>query len=588
MCGIFATIGDNAVENTLNALAHLEYRGYDSVGIAYKNMQLQVQKCVGRVEVLRNCVANNATARLAIGHTRWATHGAVCQQNAHPFLSADGNFAVVHNGIIENHISLKNNLQNYPFTSSTDSEVVTHLLQRNYNGEVIQSLQKTAKCLKGAYAIVVATNHDDNLYALKRRSPLVVGVGKKGVYLCSDIRCIARFADKVAITPDDTLVVANQSGVQFFHYDGKPKRVDFFSPPKVDIERQSSEDMMFSEICQIPQKITQAKKQYFQSGGLNLPKNFVKNISRIYLVGCGTAYHSGLQVSAIARNFLQVDIIPVVANEFVYDNYPVDGNTIAFLISQSGETADTLLALEKLNERHCHTYAVTNNVTSTLATSCKNVTNISADGEFAVASTKAYNCQLITLLLIMLDIAKVKNTVSKQNYQSVLDGMDKLPVAIDQILCKLDVFQDIAQKVKDSSAVFFLGKRLDYPTACEGSLKLKEITYIHSEAYPAGELKHGTLALMERGVTVIALSTNCNLTEKMDTAIAEVTSRGADVVAISPYQTKGQLVTLPVVHQWLYPVIAVVPLQLIAYYTAKALGRDVDKPRNLAKSVTVE
>lgn len=590
MCGIFGMIGEGATGTTLAALKHLEYRGYDSAGIAVKNgCALDIYKTEGRIQNLCGIVPSGTEGELAIGHTRWATHGSVCAANAHPFYSPDKHFAVVHNGIIENYLTLKEGLtsRGAQFSSQTDSETVAHLLERHYEGDVLSAVQVTAKQLKGSFAIVVATTYDDRLFAIKNKSPLVVGVSDSGVYLCSDIRCVSHWAAQVAVTPDNTIVVVGSDGVFFCDFDGKTVNVPFFAAEAAEAEQEDGE-FMLKEIYEIPKRIADAKAAYM-ARGLQLSAKAVRKLKRIYLIGCGTAYNSGLQVATVARKLLDIDVLPVIASEFIYDNYPVDGNTLAFFISQSGETADTLRAAEKVRGLGGLTYAVTNTQTSQLSFACHKVVNIAAGGEFAVASTKAYNCQLVTLLMLTLDIALARQTVEFELYERVVAAIDALPRAVDEILSGSYEIACLAEEVKDCSAVFFIGRTADYPTAAEGSLKLKEISYIHSEAYPAGELKHGTLALMEEGVCVVAIATDDALTDKMTISIKEVAARGAKVITVSPYRFENStMLTIPAVNKLLYGVVSVVPLQLLAYYTAKRLGRDVDKPRNLAKSVTVE
>lgn len=593
MCGIFGMIGSGAVDKTLSALKRLEYRGYDSAGIAVKNGGcINIYKQAGMVGQLRKSVPADIVGESVIGHTRWATHGEVSQANAHPFISQHKQFAVVHNGIIENHLSLKYRLQSCgaEFTSQTDSEVVAHLLEANFSGDTLAAVTSTAKQLEGSFAVVVITAHNGNLYAIKRKSPLVVGVSGNEVYFCSDIRCLSQYAVKVAQMPDDTVAVSAPSGsVAFYDFDGNPVSVKFFTVDAAEDFADFDGDYMLKEILEIPEKIRQAKKGYFADGGLNLTAKVVHRIKRIYLIGCGTAYNSGLEAAALAREMLNIDVLPVIASEFIYDRYPVDNTTLAFLISQSGETADTIRAAEKVAETGGFTYAVTNTSTSTLRYACNKFKNICADGEFAVASTKAYNCQLITLTLLLADIAYLKGSIDENVHNKIIDSVDSLSAAIESTLADSYQIARLADEIKDSSAVFFLGRTRDYPTAAEGSLKLKEISYIHSEAYPAGELKHGTLALMEKGVTVVAIATDSALIDKMSSSIAEVVTRGARVICVSPYGfSNATVVKIPVVNRFMFGALSVVPLQLLAYYVAKRLNRNVDKPRNLAKSVTVE
>ncbi len=593
MCGIFGMIGNGAVGQTLTALKRLEYRGYDSAGIAVKTgNKINIYKQAGRVEQLQAIVPNGLDSTTAIGHTRWATHGEVSTANAHPFFSFNKRFAIVHNGIIENYQSLKNELtlRGISFASQTDSETVAHLVEANYKDDVFETVKITAKSLEGSFAIVITDTVDDNLYAIKNKSPLVVGVDGQNVYFCSDIRCLSQYAAKVAQTPDNTIVVAEKNGkVTFYDFDGNILPVKFFEPDKTEDFVHVDGDFMLKEILEVPEKIRRSKRGYFESGGLNLSAKVVHRIKRIYFIGCGTAYNSGLQVASSAREMLDIDVVPAIASEFIYDRYPVDSDTLAFFISQSGETADTIRAAEKVASMGGITYAVTNTQTSTLRYLCNRVKNIYADGEYAVASTKAYNCQLITLTLLINDIAYLKGSIDEVTHTKIIDSVDSLSIAIETVLnCGYSISK-IADEIKDSSSVFFLGRTRDYPTAEEGSLKLKEISYIHSEAYPAGELKHGTLALMEEGVTVVAIATDSALIDKMASSIAEVKARGARVICVSPYSFEDVTsIKVPVVNRYLFGALSVVPLQLLAYYVAKRLGRDVDKPRNLAKSVTVE
>ena len=575
MCGIFGQIAAGAVSNTVKALKYLEYRGYDSAGLALRRGDcLEMYKTEGRIATLERIVDGIDEATVAIGHTRWATHGAVSTANAHPFLSEDGNFAIVHNGIIENYRELKALLPQVKFTSQTDSETVAHLLRQNYRGDVLQTVLTTARMLKGSFAIAVLSVYGDKLYAVRNKSPLVVGFSSNGAYLCSDIRCISHWATSVAVAPDNAVAEIGKNGAKFFRLDGTPVDVKFFAPPRAEETESFEGDFMLKEIFEIPAKLRQAKRNYVERGGLSLDADTVRRLKRIYLIGCGTAYHSGLAVAAVARKFIDADVIPVVASEFIYDNYPVDGDTLAFLISQSGETADTVRAAERVTESGGLTYAVTNTDSSSLTFKCDNCVNICADGEFAVASTKAYNCQIAVLTMLFADIALLRGTLSAKKHNAIFREIDGLPFAVEQILDESYRIAQLAEEVAHSSAVFFIGRTTDYPTACEGSLKLKEISYIHSEAYPAGELKHGTLALMERSVTVVAISTDPALRDKMISSVNEVTSRGARVIAFAPYAMEGvDTFELPPTGELLYAATACVPLQLLAYYAAKSLGR---------------
>lgn len=591
MCGIFGMIGDKAVSNTLKALQLLEYRGYDSAGVATRRDGfIEIRKTEGRISALNSLMQGVTETHVAIGHTRWATHGSVCTANAHPFLSPSGRFAVVHNGIIENYLSLKSELgADSRFTSQTDSEIVAHLLDKYFDGDVLRTLRIVAQKLQGSFAIAVLTTENDKLYAVKNKSPLIVGTSDKGVFLCSDVRCLSHWADSVAVTPDNTAVELSKNGVKFYDFYGKPVTVNFFAPEKPEQMQRADGDFMLKEIWEIPKRLRLAKEGYFRDGGLKLETDTARKLNRIYLIGCGTAYNSGLQTAAVARRWLDVDIIPVIASEFIYDKYPVDGNTLAFFISQSGETADTVRAAERVKSAGGITYAVTNTTSSSLTFACEKTACIYAGGEYAVASTKAYNCQLLTLTLLLADIGRLRGTFSQEDFRKLTRSLDEVPDAVQHVLNDSPNIARLAESLASCSAVFYIGRTCDYPTACEGSLKLKEISYIHSEAYPAGELKHGTLALMEPSVAVVAISTDAVLKEKTASSVTEVTTRGARAVSVAPYVFKDAVpLTVPDVGTDVAGMVSVVPLQLIAYYAAKRLGRDVDKPRHLAKSVTVE
>lgn len=586
MCGIFGTIGNDCVVKTMRALHFLEYRGYDSAGIAVKGETLSVVKTVGRVSVLGEKLKNDFFGQLAIGHTRWATHGEVSEVNAHPFLSPDGSFVICHNGIIENYGELKKFLQEHGLKtmSQTDSEVIALLLQHNYCGNVLEAVQKTARMLKGSFAVLVLNNYDNCLYAIKNKSPLIVGVKNGQTCLCSDMR--GCFADKIAVIGDGSIVKVSKTQISVRNFDGSPVNPKFVSA-EVVCENAPEGDVMFKEIMEIPRRVRDCVNGYFRIG-LQLSGVQTKKLRRIYLLGCGTAYNSGAAACSATRKFLNLDIFPIVASEFVYDSYIVDSETLAFCISQSGETADTIRAAEKVARMGGITYAVTNTPTSTLGFVCDKVQNVFAGNEFAVASTKAYNCQLVTLLLLLSDIARRRGGMSERFLEEIHRSVVTLPLALERVLSKSAIVEQLAEDVKNCSSVFFVGRIADYPTAAEGSLKLKEISYLHSEAYPSGELKHGTLALMEKGVSVVVISTVGDLIEKNESTAREISSRNAGVITVSPYKSSGTQIVLPVVHETLYGVVSVVPLQLLAYYVAKKLGRDVDKPRNLAKSVTVE
>lgn len=592
MCGIFGTIGSSCVKDTLCALQQLEYRGYDSVGIAVKTMDgLKVFKDVGRVCTLS---VGQVEGSLAIGHTRWATHGKVSKENAHPFVSFDGNFAVVHNGIVENYLQHKITLQKQgvEFASQTDSEVIAHLLAKHYNGDVVSTLGKVGAMLTGSFAVVVATTFDGNLYAFRRGSALCVGKGNGGVCLCSDVTAIGGFAKQVAVLPDGCVAKLCQDSIEVL-VGAKQINLAYFEPScEMVLEQAPQGDHMISEILQIPTAVQHTFDYYFQSGGLCLTKRQVNRFKQVYFVGCGTAYHSALVACSLMQRFTNVPCQAVIASEYVYDNYPTGKDTLVVAISQSGETADTLKAVQKAKGQGATVYAITNVCNSSLCFAANYVKYIKAGREVSVASTKAYNCQLVALTLLVLDFATLRGDMSQQTRQRYLADFAKVPTACYQLVNQGARCKSLAHHYKDVSAVYFVGRRLDIATAKEGALKLKEISYVFAEAYPSGELKHGTLAVMESGVLVVAVACEKDLVDKCSTTVAEVTSRGASAVVLSQYPTdlsgKAQVLALPAVNEIFAPIVAVIPLQMFAYYFAKGRGCDVDRPRNLAKSVTVE
>ena len=591
MCGIFGAIGYGCVSNTLAALALLEYRGYDSVGIAVKaSNAFQVYKDVGRVD---NLVVDTKQGNLAIGHTRWATHGKVCKANAHPFVSYDGNFAVVHNGIVENYLQHKLSLQKQgvEFTSQTDSEVIAHLLSKHYDGNVVSTLKRVARMLTGSFAVVVATAFDGNLYAFRRGSAICVGKGKQSLCVCSDVTAMDQFASQVAVLPDDCVAVLSNGEITAYRGD-KVVPLTYFQPSCTTPPQSVQGEHMLSEILQIPTAVKQTYDYYFASGGLCLTNKQVKKYKQVYFVGCGTAYHSALVACSLMQRFTNLSCQAVIASEYIYDNYFTNKDTLVVAISQSGETADTLKAVEKAKKCGATVYAITNVCNSSLCFVANYVKYVKAGREVSVASTKAYNCQLVALTLFVLDFATQRGSISNEQRQGYLNDFAQVPKACYQLVNQGARYKSLANHYKDITSAYFVGRRLDIATAKEGALKLKEISYIFAEAYPCGELKHGTLAVMEQGVLVVALACEKQLVDKCSNTIAEVTSRGASAVVLSQYPTnlasKAQVVPLPSINEIFAPIVAVIPLQLFAYYFAKQRNCDVDRPRNLAKSVTVE
>lgn len=588
MCGIMGCIGKNARTRTVEGLKLLEYRGYDSAGVAYgAGKRLKTVKRRGRIAELERALAGEAdTSRFAIGHTRWATHGKACRKNAHPFASNDGSFALVHNGIIENHGALRAALteQGYRFTSDTDSECAVHLIASE-GGAHLAAIVSALKKIKGSFAFAILTAAGE-IFAARRDSPLVVGEREGEYFLSSDIRTLSAFASRAAVLKDGEIARITADGISLYDADGSPLSLHSIEVEREE-EREEAASYMLKEICEIPRRIADAKRSYLEAGGLDLPAG--RSFCRVYFVGCGTAYHSGESAAQFWRGKVPVRSIPVLASEFLYDRYPLDENTLVVAVSQSGETADTLKAAAFAKRAGAFVYAVTNGRESSLSLLADRKVLIAAGEEVAVASTKAYNCQLVCLYLMGLDYARRAGALSVAQYNGWLAALDALPRAVSEVLADRERIRETAYSLARSKAFFFLGKREDLSTAREGALKLKEISYLFAEACAAGELKHGPLALIEKGVTAVILSTQPDLTEKLENARAEVAGRGASVFTVGISEESGESAyRIPAVHPALSPVVAVVPLQLFAYYVAERRGRDIDKPRNLAKSVTVE
>lgn len=588
MCGICAVKGKDCLSRALDMLGTLEYRGYDSVGVGVKTDNgLQVFKTVGRCKNLNNVLPNLQQIVSVIGHTRWATHGKVSERNAHPFVSYKGNFVIVHNGVLDNWQTLKRQLvkQGVEFLSETDSEVIAHLLEYNYNGDVFATVCAVAKSLVGSFAVVVQTTFDNKLYLVKHGSPLVVA-NCCGDVVCSDVRCLPVGVSSAVVVAENSVCVVD-GGVQQFDFDGNSLPLEWVSVSNGSV-KVADGDMMLSEIMEIPQRIRQAKQHYVDSGGLSLSAKRVKRLKRIYCVGCGTAFHSGLATAAVARKFVDIDVVAVTASEFLFDNYPVDEDTLALCVSQSGETADTIVAAKQISAKGGIVCAVTNTMDSAITRVADFSVDVCAGAEFAVASTKAYNCQLVTLVLLLADVALVRKSVPTCFKQQLLASIDKSANAVARVLQQSDSITEVAKEICKSSAVYFVGHVVDLPTAMEGALKMQEISYLHCQAFAAGELKHGPLALMENGVSVVCVATELRLAQALKTTVCEAETRGATAWSISPYKVgKRSICVCPIVGQFASGIVSVVPLQLLAYHVAKQLGRDVDKPRNLAKSVTV-
>jgi len=607
MCGIVGYIGDkNCTPILLNGLKKLEYRGYDSAGIAiYNTHGLKIVKCKGRLSALEEKInAEKPYGQLGIGHTRWATHGEPNDVNSHPHISRSGKIAVVHNGIIENYLKLKEFLmsQGYEFVSDTDTEVIAHLVEYHYHGDLVQAVIDTISELEGSYALgVISRDNNQEFIAARKDSPLIVGLGEGENFIASDIPAILEHTRDIYILEDREIAVLRKDGVKVYNYFGKEVKKNVFHVDwDVSVaEKSGYEHFMMKEMSEEPKVVRDTINPRIKDNGIVLdniqitPED-VKNIEKIYIVACGTAYHAGIVGKYIIERLAKIPVEVDLASEFRYRDPIVDERHLVIIISQSGETIDTLFALREAKSKGAKILSIVNVVGSSIARESDNVLYTWAGPEIAVASTKAYNTQLSALYLIALDFAVKKGTIDAQTLDTQIKNLRMLPDAIEKILANKEDIQKFASKHYNAKSIFYIGRGLDYALAMEGSLKLKEISYIHSEAYAGGELKHGTIALIEEGTLVVCSMTQDYLFEKTLSNVKEVKARGAVVMAVTQEKNKhisdivDMVITIPDVDPFVAPVVAITPMQLFAYYMAVQKGCDVDKPRNLAKSVTVE
>ncbi|HHV29470.1 glutamine--fructose-6-phosphate transaminase (isomerizing) [Acetivibrio mesophilus] len=607
MCGIVGYIGDkNAAPILLNGLKKLEYRGYDSAGVAIlDDGDIKVIKCKGRLVNLEEKVDNDTPGgKIGIGHTRWATHGEPNDLNSHPHISNSGKIAVVHNGIIENYLELKEFLEaeGYKFVSETDTEVVAHLIDYHYHGDVVQAVINSINEIEGSYALgVLCRDYPGKFVAARKDSPLVVGLGKGENFIASDIPAILEYTRDVYILEDKEIVLLSDKEVKIFNNYGLAvqKKVFKVNWDVASAEKAGYEHFMMKEMCEEPKVIRDTvspriKDDNIVLDNIKITADDLKNIGKIYIVACGTAYHAGVVGKYIIEKLARIPVEVDVASEFRYRDPLICDRDMVIIISQSGETIDTLFALRESKKKGARVLSIVNVVGSSIARESDDVLYTWAGPEIAVASTKAYNTQLSALYLVALDFAYKLGRIEKDYYSNVIEGLKAIPGEIEKVLANRDTIQKFASQHYNAKSIFFIGRGLDYALSMEGSLKLKEISYIHSEAYAGGELKHGTIALIEEGTLVICPMTQDNLVEKMISNIKEVKARGAVVLAIAKESNKqvckaaDVVVTIPDVDSLIAPIVAVTPLQLFAYYMALQKGCDVDKPRNLAKSVTVE
>lgn len=608
MCGIIGYVGDEqrAIEVILDGLSKLEYRGYDSAGLAIiENGKIFIEKKSGKLENLRNALkGKEESAYVGIGHTRWATHGNPTDENSHPHFSSDRKVAVVHNGIIENYLELKEELtkEGYVFTSQTDSEVVAHLFSKHYDGDMLSTLRKVTERIRGSYALgIIERENPDRLVCVRKESPLIIGLGKGKNFIASDVPAILKYTREVIFLDNSEMAIIEKDRVSVYDSQGK-KLEKAISKIEWDMEQANKggyPHFMLKEIEEQPEVIEKTLDVYMNTNGKvdfssSLKKLDLSKIKEIYIVACGTAYHAGLQGAYFFKKISGIKTEVDIASEFRYSDPFIDESTLAIFISQSGETLDTLMAMKMAKEKGATTLAITNVLGSTISREADMVIYTLAGPEISVASTKAYTAQVTLFYLLALYFGEKKMLIDGNKYESYLDTIHMLSDQVKKVIDKKEQIRAIANKIKDKRNGFFIGRGIDDKCGREGSLKMKEITYIHTEAFSAGELKHGTIALIEEGTIVIAIATQEDMIEKIISNIKEVKARGAYVIALTKEKYKNvadisdEIILIDDVEDILAPTVANISLQLLAYYTAVEKGLDVDKPRNLAKSVTVE
>ena len=610
MCGIVGFIGEQeAAPILLEGLARMEYRGYDSAGLAVLDAGkgLQVVKAKGRLKVLNEKVdgGKKMFGTVGVGHTRWATHGEPSDANSHPLLSDSGRIAVVHNGIIENYMEIKEFLQEkgVVFHSDTDTEVVAQLLDYYYRGDILDAVQKVLHRIEGSYGLgIICSEHPEQLIAARKDSPLVLGYGDGFNMMASDVTALIKYTRDVSYMENGEIAVLTRQGIQVYNLLLEPveKEHSTVDWDISDAEKGGYEHFMFKEIMEQPEAIRKTITPRIQDDrvvldDIDLIADYVKNISKFYIIACGSSYHVGMVGKYVLEKMLRKPVEVALASEFRYCSPIVDKNTLVIVISQSGETLDTMEALREAKRLGGRTLAIVNVVGSSIAKEADDVIYTWAGPEIAVATTKAYSTQLAVLDLLCLYLADLLGSIAPEEYTEILTELTRIPDKLKEVLDQKERIQQYASQFFNHDSIFFIGRNLDYAIGLEASLKLKEISYIHSEAYAAGELKHGTISLIEQGTLVIALATYGQLFDKAVSNMIEVQSRGATVLGLTDTTHEEALgkhadaiITVPETHPLLMPSLAVVPMQLFAYYVALARGCDIDKPRNLAKSVTVE
>ena len=608
MCGIVGYIGNRqAAPILLDGLEKLEYRGYDSSGIAvYHDGEIKVAQAKGRLKVVSEMTHGGETlpGTLGIGHTRWATHGEPSDVNAHPHMNKDGSIAVVHNGIIENYQKLKQRLQKkgYEFVSDTDTEVVAQMLDHYYEGDPLKAIVKVMHRLEGSYALgILFADHPDELYAVRKDSPLIVGTMEKGNIIASDVPAVLKYTRNVYFIENEEIVRMTENTVEFFNVDEEPVQKEAV---KIEwdvnaAEKDGYEHFMLKEMYEQPKAIADTISPRIKNGKieieeLGLTDEDIQAFQKIYIVACGSAYHVGVTSKYVIEGMARIPVEVDMASEFRYRDPIIDEGTLVIVISQSGETADSLAALRQAKEQGAKVLGVVNVVGSSIAREADSVMYTWAGPEIAVATTKAYSCQLAAMYLLAMRFAQAVGKLTEEESAELIEDLKKLPDQVELLMSHKERIQKFANRFVAAKDVFFIGRGIDYAISMEGSLKLKEISYIHSEAYAAGELKHGTISLIEDGTLVASVLTQEALYKKTISNMVEVKTRGAFVLAVTQEghdeveKAADYVIYIPNTNKYFTNSLAIIPLQLFAYYIAVGRGCDVDKPRNLAKSVTVE
>lgn len=608
MCGIVGYIGKKqAAPIILDGLAKLEYRGYDSAGMAiFDGEKINIKKAVGRLNVLENMTHGGETMPgvLGIGHTRWATHGAPSDENSHPHFNKDETIAVVHNGIIENYLPLKKKMMDkgYEFRSETDTEVLAHLLDYYYKGNPLEAITKVLHRVEGSYALgIMFAEHPDEIFAVRKDSPLIVGQNDDGCFIASDVPAVLKYTRTVTYVENQEIVRLREDHMHFYTVDEEeiqktPVTIDWDANAA---EKGGYEHFMLKEMYEQPKTVNDTispriKENDIVIEELNMSDEDILAVKKIHIVACGSAYHTGVTAKYVIEGLARIPVEVDVASEFRYRNPILEEGALVVVISQSGETADTLAALRESQARGFKVLGIVNVVGSSIAREADNVMYTWAGPEIAVATTKAYSAQLVALYLLAMKFAKVRGKIADKEFKEMLNDLKCLPDQIEMLLGNKERIQRFANRYVGAKDVFFIGRGIDYAISMEGSLKLKEISYIHSEAYAAGELKHGTISLIEEGTLVAAVSTQPALYQKTISNMVEVKARGAFVLAVTCEGNKeiekaaDYVIYIPETNPYFANSLAIIPLQLFGYYVAVGKGCDVDKPRNLAKSVTVE